>query len=327
MTQLIYGFAPSQAIAVAAQLGLADLLKEEAKSIGELAGTTKAHASSLRRLLRALTSLGIFAEDVDDRFRQTPRSELLRSDHPRSVRTYAMMFGSELLWRPWGELHSAVMTGRSGFEHVFHASFFEHTSAHPGDAELFNAAMTSSSAIDAAGVVAAYDFSRFERIVDVGGGHGGLLHAILSANPKLRGVLFDQREVVAGAVILRSGALAARCEIASGDFFQSVPNDADAYIMRGVMHDWSDDEALKILKNCREAIRRDGRLLIVDSVLRPSNEPDFGKFRDLNMLVLLSGGRERTQAEFAELLAKAGFSLSSVILTSGMSSIVESHPI
>jgi hypothetical protein len=325
MTELIFGFISSQAIAVAAKLGIADLLQEEPKTAEELANATKAHAPSLNRLLRMLTGVGVFAEDVDRGFHQTRLSELLRSDHPRSARAYAMLWGSELHWRPWGELYAAVMSGRSAFEPVFGAPLFEYLAAHPGDAKVFNNGMSSISAMDASAVVEVYDFSRFERIVDVGGGHGWLLRAILTANSKLRGVLADQPSVVAGATALRNGSVADRCEITGVDFFTSVPEGADAYILKLIIHDWDDEAALGILRSCRRAVRRDGTLLIIDSVLKPSNQPDLGKFRDLNMLVV-SGGRERTEAEFATLLGQADFSLTRVIPTSGMLSIIESQP-
>lgn len=325
MTHLIFGFMSSQAIAVAAKLGIADLLKEERKSAEELANATKAHAPSLNRLLRMLTSVGIFAEDANGRFRQTPLSELLRIDHPRSARAYSIMFGSEFFWRPWGQLHAAVMSGRSALEQVFGATGFEYLASHPEVAEVFNAGMTSASAIDAAAVVAAYDFSRFDRVVDVGGGHGALLRAILSANPKPRGVLADRPAVVAGAEALRTGAMADRCEINGVDFFTSVPEGADAYIMKWIIHDWNDEDSLKILRNCRRAIRSDGTLLVVNAVLKPPNEPDPGKLMDLTMLVM-PGGRERTAAEFAALLRQADFSLARVIPTAGSLSIIESRP-
>ncbi len=327
MTQLIFGFMISQAIAVAAKLGIADLLKEQPRTAEELANASKAHAPSLNRLLRMLTSVGIFAEDTNRKFQQTPLSELLRSDHPRSARAFAIMSGSPFFWRSWAELQQAVMSGHSAFEHAFGASIFEYLAAHPDDAEVFNAGMTSASVNDAAAVVAAYDFSRFDRVVDVGGGHGGLLRAILSANPKLRGVLADRPAVVAGAEALRTGEMADRCEFTGVDFFSSVPGGADAYIMRWIIHDWNDEDSLKILRNCRTAIRRDGTLLIVDSVLKPPNEPDPGKLMDLNMLVLAPGGRERTEAEFAALLRQADFSLTRVIPTAGELSIIESQPV
>lgn len=326
MGQLIYGLVTSQAIYIAAKLGIADRVGETPKTAEELAGASNAHPAFMRRVLRMLTSIGIFAEDANGRFRQTSLSELLRGDHPRSTRGLAILVGSPFFWNSFGELHAAVMSGRSAFEHVYGATLFDYYADHPDAAAVANAAFTSGSAMDASAVVAAYDFSRFERIVDVGGGHGGLLQAILSANPKLRGVLADQPAVVAGAAALRSGSVANRCEIAGVDFFTSVPEEADAYIMKWIIHDWNDEDALKILRNCRRAIRRDGTLLIVDSVLNPSNEPDPGKLMDLIMLVMAPGGRERTEAEFAALLGEAGFSPPRVIPTSGTLSIVESRP-
>jgi hypothetical protein len=326
MTHLIYGYMTSQAIAVAAKLGIADLLKEEPKTAEQLTSDTKAHTASLNRLLRMLTSVGIFAEDADGRFRQTPLSEFLRDDNPRSVRGVAIC-GSELWWRPWGELHETVMSGQPAFHRIHDASLFDYLSKRPGEAAIFDAAMTSRSAIDLPAVLGAYDFSRFQRIVDVGGGHGALLHGILSVNPKLRGILADQPAVVAGAAAtLRTGSVADRCEVVGADFFVSVPEGADAYIMKRIIHDWSDEDSLKILRNCRRAILPHGKLLLIEEVLKPANEPDPGKLMDLNMLVLL-GGQERTEAEFAALLRQADFSLTRVIPTAGAMSIIESQPV
>jgi hypothetical protein len=240
MSHLIYGYMTSQAIAVAAKLGIADLVKEEPRTAEELANATKAHTASLNRLLRMLTSVGVFAEDGDGRFRQTPLSEFLRDDNPRSVRGMAIC-GSELWWRPWGDLHETVMTGKPAFHRIHGESPFEYLAKRPGDAAIFDAAMTSRSSIDLPAVLAAYDFSRFKRIVDVGGGHGALLHGILSVNPKLRGILADQPAVVAGAATLRSGSVADRCEVVGADFFVSVPEGADAYVMKRIIHDWSDE--------------------------------------------------------------------------------------
>jgi hypothetical protein len=205
-------------------------------------------------------------------------------------------------------------------------TFFDYFAEHPEGARIVNEGMTSASAMDATAVVAAYDFSKFEQIVDIGGGHGGLLHAILSANPKLHGVLADQASVVASASTLRTGAIANRCTIEGVDFFASVPNGGDAYIMKWILHDWNDDDCLRILTNCRRGIRPDGKLLVVDAVLKPSNEPDPGKFMDVNMLVMAPGGRERTELEFSELFRQGGFALERVIPTASALSIVEGRP-
>jgi O-methyltransferase domain len=311
------------AIHVAAKLGLADFVASGAKSSDELADATHAHGPSMARLLRALTSLGIFVEDMTGKYRQTALSDTLRSDHPESMRPSAMMLGAHFVWKPCGALEEAVRTGHPPFERLYGASFFEHMAGHPDDAAVFNAAM-SSSADHLAAIVGAYEFSKFERIVDVGGGHGLLLTAILSANPRLRGVLYDLPAVVAGASALRQEPISQRCEIAGGDFFQGVPAGADAYILKGIIHDWNDEAALKILKNCRRAIRADGRLLIVDAVLTRSTAP-ASALMDMLMMVLTSG-RERTESEFGSLLPEAGFSMMQVI-REGRVSIVESRPV
>ena len=195
------------------------------------------------------------------------------------------------------------------------------------DAAVFNAAMTSVSSVELSQIVAAYDFSKFEQIVDVGAGQGALLHGILSAYPNLRGVLIDLPSVVTGASVLPSGAIAGRCEVVGGDFFQAVPEGADAYLMRVVIHDWNDEDALRILRNCRRAIRTHGKLLMIESVLKPPNESDLARFNDLTMLVVAPGGKERTEEEFGKLLREAGFSLTRVITATGLTSIIESQPI
>ncbi len=208
---------------------------------------------------------------------------------------------------------------------MFGASLFDYIGRHPDAAEIFIAAMTAGSARDMA-IVNAYGFSRFERIVDAGGGRGGLLRGILLATPNLKGILADQASVVAGATNLKDGPLAGRCEVVGIDFFQAIPEGADAYIMKWIIHDWNDVDALRILKNLRRAIRSDGTLLIVEQVLSAPNEPDAGKLYDLNMLVLLKG-LERNEAEFAALLKKADFALTRVIATECSLSIVESRPL
>ncbi len=326
MTQFIWGAMPVQAISIAAKLGISDLVAQGPRSVDDLAKTTKTHTAALQRLLRALASLGIFAEDADGRFLNTPLSETLRSDHAESVRALGIMWGTPFFWRPWGDLCGAVTTGQPSFDSVFQESFFDYLAHHAGDASIFNAAMTAVSSMELSAVLAAYDFSRFGRIADIGGGHGALLHGILVANPGVRGILYDHPAVVAGATALRTGAMAARCEVLDGDFFEAVPAGADAYILKRIIHDWNDEDALKILKHCRRAIGRDGTLLLIECVLKPPNEPDLGKFLDLHMLVLL-GGRERTESDFKSLLRKAGFSLTRVIPTGVLHSIIEGTPL
>jgi hypothetical protein len=271
-----------------------------------------------------LVSIGIFAEDASGRFRHTLLSETLRTDYPQSIRNLAVFWGERWMWEPWGDLHHSVLTGQPAFDRIHGTSFFNYLADRPDDAATFNAAM---SALPIAEILDAYDFSRFEQIVDVGGGQGALLHGILSAYPKLRGVLADLPTVVADAKLLRTGSIAERCEIIGIDFFKQVPEGADAYVMKAILHDWDDESALKILKNCHLAIRDGGKLLVMDNVLKRANEPDpnLGRFVDLSMLILATG-RERTEAEFAALLRAAGFSLTRVIPTTGYMSIIESEP-
>jgi SAM-dependent methyltransferase len=333
--QMIAGFRETQAIYVAAKLGIADLIAQTPKTAAELAqaindelvqaSKTKAHAPSLRRLLLMLSSLGIFAEDTDGKFRSTPLGDLLRRDHPQSQQSLAILFGSAFFWKPWGELYETIVSGQPAFDRMYAMPFFDYLSTHPEDAAIFNGAMTSITAQVIPAVLAAYDFSRFERIVDVGGGHGAVLQAILSANPGLHGVLADLPAVVAGATALKSEPIARRCSTVGTNFFESVPDGADCYLMKRIIHDWNDEDAVKILRNCRRAIRPGGTLLLIEWVLKGLNQPDPGRASDLLMLAML-GGQERTEADFATLLGKAGFSLTQVIATSGPASIVESHP-
>lgn len=312
-----------QAIHVAARLALADLVADGPKTSAELAEATRTHGPSLDRLLRALTSLGIFAEEAPARYRQTALSDVLRADHPESIRPWAIMLGARFVWEPCGRLDEAIRSGHSAFERVYHARVFNYLAEHPDDAAVFNAAMSSVPAYITA-VVRSYNFSRFDRIVDVGGGHGALLAGILAANPRTRGVLYDLPAVVSGASALQREGMADRCEIVGGDFFEGVPAGGDAYLLSGIIHDWQDEAAVRILRNCRRAIRPDGRLLLLETVLAPSGDPARA-LMDVLMMVL-TGGRERTESELGFLLEAAGFSLTEVVPTPG-AAILESRPI
>ena len=268
LAQLIHGCASTQLLNVAARLGIADLLADGPKDAGALAAAAGAHPDSLRRVLRALATLGIFAERGDGTFALTGLSRLLRSGASGSLRASAIMYGEEWYWRPFGELLHSVLTGETAFDHVFGRSFFDYLGDHPKAAATFDDAMTSFTSDHAEAAMEAYDFSGLRNVVDVGGGHGSLLAAILKSNPSATGVLFDRPSVVAGAAaILEAEGVADRCGLVSGDMFESVPAGGDAYVLKWIIHDWDDAHAIAILKICREAIADDGRLLLIERVL------------------------------------------------------------
>jgi len=314
-------------IAVAAQFGLADLLNEGPKSVESLADATGTNAPALYRLMRALASEGIFKETDPGYFALTPVAERLRASDPHSLQDYAILFGSDFHYGSLPKLLQSVQTGDSAFEMTFGMNLFEYLHQHPTDATVFNKAMTSVSSQEAVAVSKAYDFSKVRTLVDVGGGHGILLSTILGANPSLKGILFDRPAVVENAsVLLQHEGVAARCEIAEGDFFAGIPAGGDAYILKYIIHDWDDTRAQKILENCRKAMGPEGRLLVVDTVIPAKNTPFIGKLKDIVMLAITSGGMERTDVEFQNLFASAGFKLNRIIPTRTIVSIIEGIP-
>src|SRR2546422_2517504 len=326
MGQLIWpGAMAAQTVYVAAKIGLADIITKGPKTAEELARETNTHPPTLRRFLRALNSLAIFSEDATGRFHHTPLSETLRSDVPDSVRAWALMLGAPFIWKSWGELHETIITGRPAFERIFGLNLFDHLTKHPDDGAIFDAAMSSQSS-GLSDMLSAYDFSRFHRIVDVGGGQGELLRGILAANPALRGILYDLPSVVTGARALQAGTVGSRCEIRAGDFFDSVPEGADAYVLKQIIHSWNDEEAVRLLRNWRSAIRPDGPLMIIGAGRRTPGAPVSHAGRIAWMMLVLSPGRERTESEYATLLREAGFSLARVI-TRVTGSIIEAHPV
>jgi biotin operon repressor len=314
----------SQALAVAAEFGIAALLKDGAKSAADIARATNVSEDAVYRLLRALASVGLFAETGERRFRLTPLGKLLRTDSPEALGGYAQFVGHESTWRPWGELRHSIRTGEPAFDHVCAMPIFEYFAKTPEAAAVFDAAMTSISTFESKAVVAAYDFSGIGTLVDVAGGHGLLITTILKANRRMGGILFDLPHVTAGApALLQSRGVADRCQIVSGDFFASVPDGGDAYIMKHIIHDWDDERAIQILRNCHHAMRSGGKLLIVDAVIPRGNSAHFGKLLDLEMLVLTPRGRERTRLEFQDLLKQSGFRLRRVVPTETHLSVVE----
>lgn len=324
LMQMILGFMVSQALHVAAKLAVFDVLRDGPETVAEIARATACQEAALRRLLRLLTSVDLLIEDERGRFSATPLGTLLRSDHPQSVRPLAVMYGEPFFWRAWGDLYETVKTGKPGFEHVHGSTFFDYLAQHPDDAAIFNAGMTSASSVDLAAILDVYDFSVFDRIVDVAGGHGALLRGILERCPGVSGVLCDLPAVVAGADEVRHSGVADRCELVGSDMFQSVAPGGDAYILKRILHDWSDTESTRILRSCRRAMAPNGKLLVIEFVVKPPNQPDVAKLMDLNMLVLLTG-LERTEEEFRELYAGAGFRLTRVV-PAGRLSIIEGVP-
>ncbi len=324
LRRLIAGWWVSKAVYVAAKLGIADLLAEGPRRVDELARATETHEQSLHRVLRALASLGVFAETAQG-FELTPMADYLRSDSPRSVRGLAMLHGEPWHWRAWEDALRSVRTGAPAFDSAHRQDFFGYLREHADAAAVFDEAMSGISRSQHAAVVDAYDFSGIEHLVDVGGGHGTLLALILRAYPDLTGTLFDLPDVVGGArPALEQTGVADRCEVRGGDFFESVPT-GDAYLLAHVIHDWQDDQAAQILDNCRRSIASDGRIVLAEIVIPTGNEFSHGKLLDLEMLVCFRG-RERTEAEYSRLLESTGFRLTRVVPTAGEDSAIEAVP-
>lgn len=327
LLQMVTGYYISQALYVAAKLGIADVLKDGPRHYTALAQLTGTHAPSLYRLLRLLTSAGVCDEQENEHFGLTAIGAYLQTDIPGSLRAIALQFAGPWHSRGWSDLLYSVQTGEIAFDHLFGMGVFPYLTQHPDEAAVFDAAMTALSTQAAAAVIAAYDFSPLGTIVDVGGGHGALLRAILQATPTARGLLYDLPHVVEGAKSqIEAAGLAERCAAVGGDFFALVPSGGDAYILSEVIHDWDDERSLTILKNCHRAMSKQRKLLLVEWVLptrieqSPATQIIVGS--DVNMLVL-AGGRERTEAEFRALFEAAGFKLTRIIPTQGLSSVVE----
>lgn len=295
LAEMAAGYEITQALYVATKLGIAELLADGSRSVEELAHASGAHAPSLYRLLRALASLGVFAQEDDGRFRLTPLAELLRADVPGSMRAVILNLGG-FGYRIWGDLLYSVQTGGNAFEHVFGMPSWQYRAQHPEEEALFNAFMAERARQRRTALLAAYDFSDAQLVIDIGGGDGTLLAGILAANPRVRGVLFDQPQVSEAArATLQAAGVAERCAIVGGDFFEAVPSGGEIYVLSVVLHDWPDDRASDILRTCRRAIAPGGRLLIIERVIRPGNQPSAGKFMDLRMMLEHVGGHERTE--------------------------------
>ena len=324
MLQMALGKWVCKALAVAAEIGVADVLRDGPLSAAEIARRTGSDGDALYRLLRALASLGVFEEAEDRGFANNALSSTLRSDVPGSVRAMVRWIGEEAAWIAWSGLAHSVRTGRPAFDHVFGEPLFDYFGKHPETGRIFDEAMTSLSAGTGAAVARAYDFSSHGRVVDVGGGHGALLLAILERFPDTRGVLFDRPEVIEGArPALSSSAAMRRIELRAGDFFEGVPGGGDAYVLQHIVHDWDDDRCVRILAHCREAMAEGGSVLVLEQPVREGPESGLAKLLDLEMLAMTPGGRERTEAEYASLFERAGLRLARVVPTDSMVSILE----
>jgi DNA-binding Lrp family transcriptional regulator len=325
MLEMILATWTSQAITVAAQLGVADALANGPLPIDELAARVDADPDALRRLLRALIGRGIFRYRCDGRYELNALADTLRSDAPVSLACAARFYGSREQRERWTLLVDAVRTGTAVVPALRGKESFDYFAEQPEHAELFNRTMTSISELTDGSVVAGYDFSAYPTIVDVGGGHGPLLAAILAATPGSRGVLYDLPRVIASAPsLLRKHNVADRVRIAEGSFFDSVPGGGDAYVLKNIMHDWPDEKAVQILGNVRAAAGSRATVLLVELVI-PMHNRDFpGKWADLEMLLNLAA-RERTAAEYRDLLGQAGLRMTRVVHTASPLSVVEAR--
>lgn len=324
LIQIATGFWASRALYVVAKLGIADRLEGGAESAEGLASACEVHAGSLLRVLRALASLGVFAETADGLFMQTPLSLGLRSGTPDSLREFVVMLGEPESWLAWGGMMHSVRTGESAFEHVFGVPLFEHMATHPEAARTFDAAMVERGAAENEAVLAAWDFPQSGLVVDVGGGLGTLLAAVLRCRQGLNGTLFDVPHVVERAQpLVEAQGLARRWQSVAGDFFTDpLPAGADLYLLKKVIHDWGDAQAVAILQACARAMSSASRLLLIEPVIAPGNDPSFAKMLDLFMLVW-PGGRERSMPEHERIVAAAGLELRRCLMTRSPLSILE----
>jgi len=322
--QLASGYMVSAALGAAAQLRVADELAAGPRPVADLARRTGANEDALYRLLRALAMVGVFTEVSPRTFALTPVANLLRADVPGSVRDMVLWTCDDLHFRTYAELPHAVRTGETLGERVVKMPVFEYFQRNPEVSARFNNAMTNFSGGIVPAVLEAYDFAGIDVLVDVAGGHGMVLGSILRQYPAMRGILFDLDHVLAGATVIDELGVADRCQKIAGDFFTSVPAGGDAYLMKHIVHDWDDEKAGVILTNIRKALegKPDGKLIVLDAVIKPGNEPDLAKLIDLEMLVF-PGGRERTQEEFTALFARHGFELTRVVPTHSPVCVVE----
>jgi hypothetical protein len=324
ITQMQMGMWIAQTVATAARLGIADALAQsQPQDSTTLARAIGADAPALARLLRTLASLGVLSQPTPHQYALTAVGELLRSDIPGSMRDWLIAETDTPHWQAWGKLHESVRSGQTMVSQLFGMPIYEYYAAHPEDRAAFSRAMGNFSVLAAQGIVQQYDFAHARHIVDVGGAHGDLVLAILRANPHARGTVFDLPPVAEAArQAITAQSDHGRCAVLGGDFFQAVPPGGDIYLLKGILIDWKDAEALRILHNCRTAITPDGKLLVIEPVLPDDNHPSPAQLFDLNMLVMI-GGQARTAGEYGSLLAQAGFRLNRTIPTGSPSHVLE----
>ena len=300
------------------------------KTSEELGQVTKTHAQSIYRLLRALASFGIFAEDETGRFGLTPRAEMLRTGVPGSIRAYAIVIGEEWHWRMWGGILHSVKTGEPAFDQLFGMEFQDYYDQNPDVAKNFDGAMVSVLAMTDAAIMTNYDLSPMHKVVDVGtgGGDGSLIASILKKNPNVEGIFFDlEPRIETARDIIKAEGVEERCELIAGDVFKSFPSGGDAYILKNLIHDYDDERAATLLKNCHDAIAENGKLLVVEMIIPPGNEPSLGKIVDVEALIMSAGAIERTEAQYRELFEKAGFKVTNVVSTRSPMSIIDAVPV
>ncbi|MGO9464319.1 MAG: methyltransferase [Isosphaeraceae bacterium] len=320
--RMVSGYWISQAIYVAAELRIADRLGDSAMTALELADRTGAQPQSLYRLLRALASVGVFVEDAGHHFRATPLSNCLRSDAANSQLAAVLMMVGQF-YDAWGGLESSIKSGEPAFKMRNGMSFFDHLTANPAQARIFDAAMTALNDRKTTAFLDAYDLADVRILADVGGGNGSALLRILKRYPAMTGILFDLPSVVDRAKVdLERSDVTDRCRIVSGSFFEQVPPGADIYLLRHIIHNWDDERAAVILANIHQAMAGDSKLVVVERIIPPGNEPSYGKFADLNMLIL-HGGLERSAEEFERLFDTAGFRLTKIVPTITEVSVIE----
>ena len=326
LMRLINGYQVSQALHVAATLGVADHLKDGPKPCHAVAEACGAQPLSLYRLLRALAAVGIFHESDNKEFSLTPLGVCLTSDGRGSTRNYARWIGQRGQWGSWGNLLQSIKSGESALGLTYGTDAWTYRTQHPDEQAVFDSAMTGNSHTEAQAVLEAFDFSRFGCVVDIGGGQGLLLETILLACPGSHGVLFDRPQVIASAdQTLTSPELRERRQLVGGSFLESVPAGGDVYVMKAILHDWEDRTSIEILRTCRRAMSATATLIVIERVIGPPNEMPEGKFSDLNMMVQYAA-MERTRQEFDDLLRNGGFKLTEIIPTRSPQSIIVAQP-